>query len=132
MALAFGPDGRMYVLDDKLGAKASVNRYNLATGAFETTFVAPGSGGLGRASNMIFADIPHVPKVILAGAQRVFGVEVLQLQWTNSCPTCSLESAATLNGAWSAVTSEWSTNGNMVMTVVTSIGPSRFYRLRLN
>jgi sugar lactone lactonase YvrE len=131
-ALAFGPDGRFYVLDDQVGGKASVNRYNLATGAFETNFVAAGSGGLGRAEYMLFADIAHAPMVLLAGAQRVFGGEVLQLTWTNSCPTCVLESAATLKSAWSTVSSEWVTNGNMVSTVVTSAGPSRFYRLRTN
>jgi outer membrane protein assembly factor BamB len=132
VALAIGPDGHLYVLDDQVGGQASVNRYNLARGAFETNFVAAGSGGLGRANYMLFADIPHAPMVILAGAQRLSGIEVLQLTWTNSCPTCALESAATLKSAWSTVSSDWVTNGNMVSTVVTSASPSRFYRLRMN
>jgi streptogramin lyase len=132
MALAFGPDGGFYVLDDKVNAIVSVNRYNLTSGAFDSQFVAPGSGGLGRATAMIFADIPHVPLLVLEGAQRVFGLEVVQLKWTNSCPTCVLESATALTGTWSTVSSDWVTNANIISTTVTSASSSRFYRLRMN
>jgi streptogramin lyase len=52
-AIAFGPDGALWALDDPDSAN-SVRRYDLTTGAYLSTLVAVGAGGLGRASVLIY------------------------------------------------------------------------------
>lgn len=56
--LIFGPDGKVYVSSTaSVGASTTTNsilRYNAATGAFDTVFVSPGSGGLDGPIAMVF------------------------------------------------------------------------------
>ena len=53
--LAIGPeDGLLYVGD--FSENASISRYNLKNGKFIDTFVEPGSGGLSKASRLLFRD----------------------------------------------------------------------------
>jgi len=53
MAIAFGPDGALWVLDDP-SSPNSVRRYDLTTGGYLSTLVAVGAGGLGRAPTIIY------------------------------------------------------------------------------
>lgn len=52
--LVFGPDGNLYV---GYFGNGDVLRYNGTTGAFIDVFVAPGSGGLGGPTFLLFHDI---------------------------------------------------------------------------
>ena len=52
-SLAFDESGALLVLSDNF-SQSQINRYNAATGAFIDTLVAPGTGGMGRASDMLF------------------------------------------------------------------------------
>ncbi len=72
------------------------------------------------------------PPLHLAGAQQWAGLTSLQLTWSNSLCQCVLESAGAVTGAWSTVSSPWTTNAGCVCTVVTTSSTAQFYRLRAN
>ena len=70
------------------------------------------------------------PKLLVAGAERLAGAEVMQLTWTNNGSTCLLESAGALAGSWSTVSTPWTTNAGWVSTTATNSSSVQFYRLR--
>jgi hypothetical protein len=73
---------------------------------------------------------PGVPSLVVASAQQLDGVNVLTLTWTNNGSQVVLQSSGTLPGAWSTVSSPWSTNANWIVTTVTNSAPEQFYRLK--
>jgi hypothetical protein len=56
VSMAFGPDGDLYVANTRLNdtAGSGVLRFDGTTGAFLSTFVSPGSGGLLKPLSVIF------------------------------------------------------------------------------
>ncbi len=132
IAVTFTPDGSFLVLDEN-GINSSVNRYNLATGAFLNQLIAPGSGGLGRAQYMISMPEPQQPPpLVIAGASKVGAWQQLQLTWTNNGVSCLLQGAGAITGGWNTVSTPWVTNANWVSTTVSNSSPAQFYRLRAN
>lgn len=69
MSLAFDPTGALLVLSDN-GVRSQINRYDRTTGAFLDTLVAPGTGGLGRAGDMILM-VPEPSACVLGAAGLV-------------------------------------------------------------
>ena len=130
MSLAFGTDGNTLLVLEDNGLASSINRYNLATGAFINQLVAPGSGGLGRASGLVL--VPSPPRLVVAEAHQEALSEVMTLTWTNNGSWCVLESAAAVTGPWGQETTTWSTNANWISTQVTSANSAHFYRLKSN
>lgn len=66
-SLAFDESGTLLVLSDN-GSQSRINRYNPTTGAFIDTLVSPGTGGLGRAFDMVLiVPEPATFCMILAG-----------------------------------------------------------------
>jgi DNA-binding beta-propeller fold protein YncE len=53
-ALAFGPDGNLYVNSETGTNTSEIDRFNGSTGAFMNTFVASGSGGMDDPQGMVF------------------------------------------------------------------------------
>jgi hypothetical protein len=70
------------------------------------------------------------PELLVAGAERLAGEEVMQLTWTNNGSTCLLESAGALASSWSTVSTPWTTNAGWVSTTATNTNAVQFYRLR--
>jgi len=68
-SLAFDPTGVLLVLSDN-GVRSQINRYDRTTGAFLDTLVAPGTGGLGRAGDMILM-VPEPSACVLGAAGLV-------------------------------------------------------------
>lgn len=128
MALAFGTDGNTLLVLEDNGMASSINRYNLATGAFSNQLVAPGSGGLGRANGLLL--LPSPPRLVVAEAHQEALSEVMTLTWTNNGSWCVLQSAVAVTGPWAQETTTWSTNANWISTQVTSTNSAHFYRLK--
>ncbi len=127
IALAFSSDGGMFVLEDD-GMASSINRYTLATGAFETQLVAAGSGGLGRAGCLLLMRDP--PPLVVAGASYNAGIEQIQLRWTNNGAPCVLETTTALLGGWTSINPPLTTNANWISATILSEDSARFFRLR--
>ncbi len=130
MALAFGTDGNTLLVLEDNGMASSIERYNLASGAYMNQLVAAGSGGLGRAGSLVL--LPSPPRLLVQEAHREPLSQVMTLSWTNNGSWCVLESAAAVNGPWEQETTIWSTNANWISTQVTSTNSAHYYRLKSN
>jgi|694.fasta_scaffold73201_2 hypothetical protein len=71
-SLAFDESGTMLLLSDN-GSQSRINRYDPVTGAFIDVLVAPGTGGLGRATNMILV-VPEPATWAMAATALGYGV----------------------------------------------------------
>jgi hypothetical protein len=94
------------------------------------TYYGPLSGGEIWADN--FRAIPTPPPLLISGAQRSAGAQVLDVSWTNNGSMLQLQSSGALTGGWINVSSTWTTNAGHVSTRVTNSSPIQFYRLQLN
>ena len=80
-----------------------------------------------------FCAMPIPPPLVVAGAQSTAGAkEVLHLTLTNNGSMFQLQSAGTLTGSWSNVSTSWTTNAGWISTSVTNSSPAQFYRLQAN
>jgi hypothetical protein len=94
------------------------------------TFYGPISEGQMWATD--FHALPTPPMLLVVGAQRLAGSEVLNLTWTNNGSACVLQSAGALNGGWSTMSTPLTTNVNWISTIVTNSSSMQFYRLQAN
>ncbi len=94
------------------------------------TYYGPISEGQIWADN--FRALPLPPMLLVAGARRAAGSEVLNLSWTNNGSICVLESAGALAGSWSTISTPWTTNAGLVSSIVTNTSLVQFYRLGEN
>lgn len=76
--------------------------------------------------------LPSPPPLSLVSCQRMGETNAVALSWTNNGTSCVLESAAAVTGVWHVVSSSFTTNADLISTVITNMDLTQFFRLKGN